>query len=103
MSILGALDRTGSTLSNFCAMLQACLNGARGHDYSPAVPLTPEALARDAAACLAVGANEFHVHPRNADGLESFAAEDIGAALKAVRAAVPGVPIGISTREGIMA
>lgn len=84
-------------------MLQACLNGARGHDFSPAVPLTPEALARDAAACLVVGANEFHIHPRNAGGRESFAAEDIGAALKAVRASVPGVSIGISTREGIMA
>ena len=84
-------------------MLQACLNGARGHDYNPAVPLTPEALARDAAACLAAGANEFHIHPRNADGRESFAADDIGAALKAVRASVPGVPVGVSTREGIMA
>lgn len=84
-------------------MLQACLNGARGHDYNPAVPMTPEALAHDAAACLAVGANEFHIHPRGADGLESFVSDDIGAALKAVRTAVPGVPIGISTREGIMA
>ena len=87
---------------NLLRMLQTCLNGARGHDYSPAVPLTPEALARDAAACLAVGANEFHVHPRNAGGLESFVADDIGAALKAIRASVPGVPIGVSTREGIM-
>jgi uncharacterized protein (DUF849 family) len=84
-------------------MLQACLNGARGHDFNPAVPLTPEALARDAAACLAAGANEIHIHPRNADGHESFAAEDIAAALHAVRARIPGVPIGISTREGIMA
>jgi uncharacterized protein (DUF849 family) len=88
---------------NLLGMLQACLNGFRGHDYSPAVPLTPEALARDAAACLAAGANEFHFHPRNASGLESFAADDIGAALKAVRASVPGVPVGVSTREGIMA
>lgn len=84
-------------------MLQACLNGARGHDYNPAVPLTPEALGRDAAACLEAGAKEFHVHPRNAEGRESFAAGDIGAALKAVRAAVLGVPLGISTREGILA
>ena len=83
-------------------MLQACLNGARGFDYSPAVPITPEALARDAAACLAAGANEFHVHPRSPDGIESFAADDIGAALKAIRASVPGVPVGVSTREGIM-
>ena len=88
---------------NLFGMLQACLNGARGHDYSPAVPVTPEALAGDAAACLAAGANEFHVHPRDAGGVESFAAADIGAALKAIRAAVPGVPVGISTREGILA
>ena len=83
-------------------MLQACLNGSRGRDYNPAVPVTPEALARDAAACMAAGANEFHIHPRSSDGLESFAANDVGAALKAVRAAVPGVPVGISTREGIL-
>ena len=87
---------------NLFGMLQACLNGARGHDDSPALPLTPEALARDAAACLAAGADEFHIHPRDAGGLESFAAEDIGAALKAIRARVPGVPVGISTREGIL-
>jgi uncharacterized protein (DUF849 family) len=65
--------------------------------------LTPEALASDAAACLAAGANEFHVHPRDAKGHESFAADDIGAALIAIRVSVPAVPIGISTREGIMA
>ena len=86
---------------NLFGMLQACLNGFRGHDYSPAVPLTPEALARDAVACLAAGAHEFHIHPRDAEGRESFAAHDIGAALKAIRARVPGVPVGISTREEI--
>ena len=84
-------------------MLQACLNGFRGRDFNHAVPLTPQELARDAAACRAAGANEFHIHPRNAEGVESFAAEDIAAALHAVRASVPGVPVGISTREGIVA
>lgn len=88
---------------NFCPMLQACLNGARGRDFNHAVPITPQELARDAVACRAAGANEFHIHPRNANGAESFAAEDIAAALRAVRASVPGVPIGVSTREGIMA
>lgn len=84
-------------------MLQACLNGARDRNFNHTVPLTPQELARDAAACRAAGANEFHIHPRNANGAESFAAEDIAAALRAVRASVPGVPIGVSTREGIMA
>ena len=88
---------------NFYPMLQACLNGHRGRDFNHAVPITPQELARDAAACRAAGANEFHIHPRNANGAESFAAEDIAAALRAVRASVPGVPVGISTREGIMA
>ena len=84
-------------------MLQACLNGARGRDFNLAVPITPQELASDAAACRAAGAVEFHIHPRNAKGAESFAAEDIAAALRAVRASVLCVPIGVSTREGIMA
>ena len=84
-------------------MLQACLNGARGRDFNHAVPITPQELARDAVACRAAGANEFHIHPRNANGAESFAAEDIAAALRAICDSVPGVPVGISTREGIMA
>jgi len=84
-------------------MLQACLNGYRDRDFSPAVPITPQELAGDAAACRAAGANEFHIHPRNAKGAESFAVEDITAALRAVRASVPSVPIGISTRVGITA
>ena len=84
-------------------MLQACLNGFRDRDFSPGVPVTPQELARDGLACRAAGADEFHIHPRNAKGLESFAAEDIAAALNAVRAAVPGVAVGISTRVGIVA
>jgi uncharacterized protein (DUF849 family) len=84
-------------------MLQACLNGYRGRDFNHAVPITPQEIARDAAACRAAGADEFHIHPRNAKGVESFAAEDTAATLHAVRASVPGVPVGISTREGIMA
>jgi uncharacterized protein (DUF849 family) len=84
-------------------MLQACLNGFRDRNFSPGVPITPQELARDAAACRAAGADEFHFHPRNANGLESFGPEDIAAALKAVRAATPGVPVGISTRVGILA
>ncbi len=84
-------------------MLQACLNGNRGRDFSHAVPITPREIARDAAACRAAGADEFHMHPRNANGAESFAAENIAAALRALRSSVPGIPVGVSTREGIMA
>ena len=67
------------------------------------MPVTPQELARDAAACRAAGADEFHIHPRNSRGLESFEPGDIAAALHAVRAVVPGVAVGISTRVGIVA
>ncbi len=74
-------------------MLQACLNGGRGH---PA-PFTPEDIARSAAEAIAADADELHFHPRNAEGAESLAPADVAACLGAVRAAVPGVPVGIGT------
>lgn len=79
------------------AMLQACLNGDRTPDAHLALPCTPDALATDAAAVVAAGAAELHVHPRGADGLQSLHPDDVGAALAAIRARVPGVPVGIST------
>ncbi|MFO1209818.1 MAG: 3-keto-5-aminohexanoate cleavage protein [Amaricoccus sp.] len=77
--------------------LQACLNGGRTRRDHPAVPLTPAALARDARAVRAAGAESLHFHPRDAAGRESLAAADVAAALEAVRAAVPGMPVGIGT------
>lgn len=78
-------------------MLKACLNGARDARLSPAVPVTPEGLAREAAASVEAGAHALHLHPRGPDGLESLAVTDVAAALSAVRAACPGVPVGISS------
>ena len=78
-------------------MLQACLNGKRGRDFHPAVPRTPQELAVDARRVVEAGARELHVHPRDWSGRESLAPSDIGEALQAVRAAVPGIPVGVST------
>lgn len=78
-------------------MLQACLNGGRGRDAAPRVPITPEDLAADAVAVIAAGADELHVHPRDAAGRETLAPEDVAAALDAIRAAVPDIPVGIGT------
>jgi len=78
-------------------MLQACLNGARTKSEHPAVPYSPDELAADARAAFLKGATEFHVHPRNAVGEESLRPEDVGAALKAIRAKLPGAPVGVST------
>ena len=53
-------------------LVQACLNGGRKHGYHPRLPLTPEALAADARACVRAGAAELHLHVRGPDGAESL-------------------------------
>jgi len=82
-------------------MLQACLNGARSRRDHPHVPLTADDLARDAARVVALGVAELHVHPRDAQGLETLDPEATAAALAAIRRAAPGIPVGLTTREGI--
>jgi uncharacterized protein (DUF849 family) len=84
-------------------MLQACLNGARTRRDHPKVPLSPEELAQDAVEVIAAGARELHVHPRGDDGAETLDPGDVAVALGAIRAKLPFVPVGISTREGIRA
>jgi uncharacterized protein (DUF849 family) len=76
-------------------VIKACLNGNREPGAHPALPLAPEELAADGAAAVAAGAQALHIHPRGADGRESLGAVD--EAVRAVRAAVPGVAIGVST------
>ncbi len=78
-------------------MLQAALNGAREPAEHPALPITPDQLAADARAVRAAGADELHVHPRDAAGDESLRSAVIAPALAAIRAAVPGMPVGVST------
>ncbi|PRD44944.1 hypothetical protein C5748_05150 [Phyllobacterium phragmitis] len=78
-------------------MLQACLNGGRTRTFHPAVPLSPEEIAVDARAVVDAGAAELHIHPRDRDGFESLDPDDVAAALGAVRASVPGIPVGLST------
>ena len=76
-------------------LVQACLNGARPADFHPRLPLTAAAMAEDAARCVAAGAAELHLHPRDADGRESLGA--VADTVRAVRAACPGTLIGVST------
>ncbi|WP_229401203.1 3-keto-5-aminohexanoate cleavage protein [Micromonospora okii] len=78
-------------------MLKACLNGGRTRAEHPAVPVTPAELAGDAARCAALGVAAVHVHPRDAAGAESLAPGVIDAAVTALRAACPGLPVGVST------
>src|ERR671933_2059349 len=78
-------------------LIKACLNGSRAPGAHPALPLTPEQLANAARQTVAAGAGALHVHPRRADGTQSLEAADVAAALVAIRAACPGIPVGIST------
>ena len=78
-------------------LLQAALNGAREH---PALPRTPDELAAEGRAAVEAGAQVLHLHPY-AEGRETFESEPCAAALRAVRAACPGVPVSLSTSAEI--
>jgi uncharacterized protein (DUF849 family) len=78
-------------------LLQACLNGSRTPGEHPALPITPQELARDAQRVIAAGAHALHIHPRNPRGEQSLAQEDIATALIAIRERCPGIPVGVST------
>ncbi len=81
--------------------VKACLNGARSREELAGVPLTPEELAADAIAVRDAGAFAVHVHPRDAGGAQTLAADACEAAVAAIRAAAPGLPVGFSTSEAI--
>lgn len=77
-------------------MIQAALNGARRCDEHPGIPCSAEELARDAVACVAAGAVELHLHPRDANGQETLDPLIVYSTIRQVKAAVD-VPVGIST------
>ena len=80
------------------ALLQVALNGEREH---PATPRTPAELAAEARAAVDAGAQVLHLHPYDESGRQTLAAEPCAAALRAVRAACPGIPISLSTSADI--
>jgi len=82
-------------------IVQACLNGARTSGYHPALPLTAEAMAGDAAACVAAGAGELHVHPLGLDGRETLDAATVADTILALRRTCPGTLLGVSTGHWI--
>jgi uncharacterized protein (DUF849 family) len=77
--------------------VKACLNGSRRPGAHPALPLTARELAADAVAAAEAGAFAVHLHPRGPDGLETLDPGPCGAAVAAIRAARPGLPVGLST------
>jgi uncharacterized protein (DUF849 family) len=85
-------------MANDDILLQAALNGNRDH---PAVPRTPEELARDARVVVEAGAHSLHLHAYDGQGRETLAANHCAAALRAVRAACPGVPLSLTTSASV--
>lgn len=79
-------------------LVQAALNGSRAH---PRLPRTPAELAEAGRRAVEAGAQALHLHPYDATGRETLAAEPCAAALRAVRAACPGVPVSLSTSAAI--
>jgi uncharacterized protein (DUF849 family) len=81
--------------------VKACLNGGRSREEHPAVPLTPAELAADAFAVRLAGAFAVHVHPRDASGAQTMNPAACDTAVAAIRAAAPGLLVGLSTSEAI--
>jgi len=77
--------------------VKACINGARTPDQHPNLPVTPDQLAAAALAAHGAGAKAVHMHPKNADGVDSLLGEHVDAAVSAVRHTVPGLPLGVTT------
>lgn len=77
--------------------VKACINGARTPDKHPHLPVTPEELAAEAVAAHQAGAKAVHMHPKDADGVDSLLAGEVDAAVAAVRHALPGLPLGVTT------
>lgn len=78
-------------------LLKACVNGARRPAEHPALPVTPAALARDVVRVVTAGAAAVHLHVKDSDGADTLGAAELAAVLLDVRAAAPGVPIGVTT------
>jgi uncharacterized protein (DUF849 family) len=78
-------------------VLQVCVNGARDIAEHPWLVADPAVIAEDAARSVAAGAQAIHVHPKDAAGKDSVDGGDVARWLRAVRAACPDVPVGVTT------
>lgn len=82
-------------------MLQVCLNGSRRpHER---VPTTVTEIAESAAEAVAAGAESVHVHPRGDLGRETLDPDLVALTVDAIRRATPGIPVGVTTHERIVA
>jgi len=81
--------------------LEVALNGSRSTTEHPAIPRTPDELAKESRAAVDAGAQVVHLHAYDSAGVETMAAAPCAAAVRAVRAACPDVPISLTTSAAI--
>src|SRR4051794_645272 len=78
-------------------MLQVCLNGARSRIECAHLPVTAEELAAAALEAVRAGAEDIHLHPKDSSGADTMEPACVDAVVAAVRAAVPGIRVGVTT------
>lgn len=76
--------------------IQACINGSRARGAHPQLPRSAAELGWDARDCAEAGATSVHVHPRE-PRRESMAPTAVARTVTAIRAAAPGLPVGVTT------
>lgn len=77
-------------------------NGARrGKGDHPALPITPDELAREAAACREAGAGMLHLHVRDGEGRHTLSASAYRAAIEAIEASVGDALVIQVTSEAV--
>ncbi|WGW13601.1 3-keto-5-aminohexanoate cleavage protein [Saxibacter everestensis] len=84
-------------------MIQCCVNGRRTVSEFADLPIRPAEIAAAAALAVEAGCVDLHVHPRGADGNDSLRPDDVASTVAAIRNAVPGVPVGVTTGAWISA
>lgn len=78
-------------------IIEAALNGGRSRAEHAAVPLTPEEVANEARRCAEAGAAVVHFHAQDAEGNWRADAGWYAAAIRAIRAAAPGLLVSLTS------
>ena len=78
-------------------LLKCCVNGPRLGFEHPALPVTPAQIARATAQAQVAGAGAAHLHAKLPDGHDTLDPQYVGDAVRAVRAACPGLALGVTT------
>jgi uncharacterized protein (DUF849 family) len=92
--------RTDRPVPTRSPLLQVALNGRTTTEH-PAIPRSPDEVAREARASVDVGARVVHFHAYDPSGIETLAPGPCAATLRAVRSACPGVPLSLTTFAAI--